>query len=205
MMRKLLEIKHTIFWIIFLLAFFLSSCGKAESTDIVDDSFLTRSPCQPPCWYGLEIGVTSYDEAKTTIKTLPFINQDRVWERQDASGSFLEYSCVTTGKDLCGSLYFDSKNILQSILISQQIKLSLSKSIEQLGEPTGFRIGDYNPGCVFQVYWLQNKISTETIITPDRGNKCDKFESGNIEEDIIIGWINYSNFQPLEEHLLPWP
>jgi len=183
----------------------MSACSKNETKIPIDDSFLTGIPCQPPCWYGLELEKSSYEESKNLLKTLPFINLERIWEREDSTGSFLEYSCVNSGLTLCGSLYFNSEGILQSISIQQHIDLSLSQTIESLGEPSGLQIGHYHVGCVFQVYWLTKNISAETIITPDRRNKCETLKGGEIDEDIVIEWLIYSTYKPFESDLMAWP
>jgi hypothetical protein len=204
-MMKRYEKAFSFFVLLSLLIPLFSGCGNTEMEEGIDNSFLSGIPCQPPCWYDLEIGITSYADAVTVITTLPFVNQERIWEEEDSLGSYVKFSCINSGLELCGSLYFDTENTLQSILIRQQRVLNLNETINKVGEPSGYQVDSYHVGCVFRVFWLEEGISSETIVTPDRGNKCDRLRSGEIDERMEIKWLRYSTIQPLAEDLQLWP
>jgi hypothetical protein len=49
---------------------------------LLDRSLLTDKPCMAPCWYGLDINKSTKDKVMETLKTLSFIDQNRIFESE---------------------------------------------------------------------------------------------------------------------------
>lgn len=170
-----------------LLALATAACGlgglfsPAEPTvppEFTDMSVLTDVPCASPCWYGLELGVSTKAEALATIEGLPFLDVAELYElaqtytyiegltKQTAVGTWVFVSCKQPdGRARCAGIQF-VQDIVVEIAVFPNFDISLGQLVTHVGDPdylqilTIFSEGPFGPvpPCDIALVWKQRGI-----------------------------------------------
>lgn len=136
-----------------ILLLLLAGCGAFVPTpqptptlvpEEQDQSWLTDQPCQTPCWYGLEPGVSSLDQVLATVGELPFIDPEskREFESQAFSNrledrinaTIITYDCLANTEIICAAFDFVDDTLF-SITISSNLPITIEEVISQIGAP----------------------------------------------------------------------
>ena len=159
-------------YIFLLSAFFFCSCDTKQifpglwpsptptlSPELMDRSWLTGIPCSPPCWYGLEIGKTTPEEAQEKINQLSFIEANVTkWDNIS-----VPLYCKGQNYYYCAELRFDD-NILSEIGIFPNYEITLKDVIDEIGPPDSLSIGPLSSGglfvtdCCVRFYWIDRQL-----------------------------------------------
>lgn len=165
-----------------LLLLFLSACGPADyvpAPDLphmptgtvtpweplavptaplnrpLDDSVLSGAPCAPPCWYGLVAGVTDADEVRRFLDNSPFVaRQER--ESLADGGEVYRWAWAPAGGAIVpgsNALYLRD-GVLQRIVVSPEVALTLSQIVDAYGAPHGIDLPDPGAGAQSQTAHL---------------------------------------------------
>ena len=196
-----------------LFAILITACNGTTGEYPVDQSFLTGEPCPAPCWYGLEIGVSTEEELLETLKKLSFVDQESIhqvnnvfWPGEVAYA--IEYNCSRQSGYLCGDVGLVDQTI---IYISQflQYRLTLREVIDILGPPEYmdyYWMDPHNPQILVSFLWSEKSILASANIK--NINQIDDLIEGEaLSADMLIESITYSvpdGFQR-EVNKLPWP
>ena len=149
------------------------------SPELMDRSWLTGIPCSPPCWYGLEIGKTTPEEAQEKINQLSFIEANVTkWDNIS-----VPLYCKGQNYYYCAELRFDD-NKLSEIGIFPNYEITLKEVVDAIGPPDFLSYSPISPegfrrDCVIHIYWLERKM--DVFYADTRSDKeCEKLiSSGN--------------------------
>jgi hypothetical protein len=118
-----------------LIILFIPSCTTKKST------FLNNNNCNPPCWYGIELGETSREQTIKLLKGIDEVDKGSIqlnsgdgvyWD----SGISWDFSDVSENS---GEVYFhDDKAIFIHLYSGRGIPIS--EYIKELGQPKEARI-----------------------------------------------------------------
>lgn len=193
-----------------------SSCSSATpitkptravlEPELMDKSWLTGTPCEAPCWYGLELGKSTYSEVLITIKSLSFLNPARFnennWDYPDyESGEFypgkmVSIDCKTPNYHVCVSMRF-KEDTLEDLFIDLNYDIQLGEVVEILGEPDGFSAtptGVEDHDCLLKLYWLERRIIIFHHQNRDElPDLCQiiKDNENLIPSDLLVDTVNY--------------
>lgn len=174
--------------------------------------FLTGEICDPPCWYGLDIDISSKEEALSTLEQLPFIDSTRIHEYESylfnngPLATDVVYNCVRSNKYPCGILvFYDSKLTKNSITV--KFELTLETTVERLGTPDHLICFWPSPygSCEITVTWIE-KGAAEILHDKNKYNECESIIDGNkLSSNILVDTILYASREILEEHYVNNP
>ena len=131
---------------------------------LMDRSWLTGEPCEAPCWYGLELGKTTKDEAVSTVMALSFIDYgnisklDRYWDHSVAQQ--LSFGCKLPAGAICTSFIFVDDTLVY-IHLTPNYPITFGEVVEQIGEPD-FIGAEYTVpetrDCAAELIWLDRQM-----------------------------------------------
>jgi hypothetical protein len=133
---------------ILLFLLFAAACGPStESPSILD-----RSSCDLPCWNGIIVGKTTEEDALKIIKNLPDVNRESI--RQQKSIPVFEnwirfsfgYRHPLSGRSKLRGDIFTTHGIVSDLTICGDIKTSIGRLVEAIGEPEHLISGNIIPG-----------------------------------------------------------
>ncbi len=174
-------------WILSIIfSLIAASCTSAESDDLIDRSFITKKPCAPPCWYGLELDHSGRDEVYATLKQLPFIDQSSIKESEgyeylgDTNAVEISWGCSHPIDKSCGGAILAHGKL---ILIWHSIgyDLSFKAVVDPLGPPAYIDYHPYHPdvgGCQIVLNWPDQGIGVDYLDTKHE-KLCLAIEQGN--------------------------
>jgi hypothetical protein len=204
--------------VIFLVSvcFTLAACGRQTETpapritpdaELMDVSLLTCEPCEPPCWYGLVPGESTFDEAWEVLPGLPFIKPTTI-ERLGREFIYWDNAFEDGSLMMGGSIHFDDDGRIESISLRVEYYLELQELIILYGEPAGFTIGDIGPTGgspdfrSFILIWPQRGLIAD-ITTEYSDNFQSFYQVSPLIPEMRIGRVMYfepaSNMQELVE------
>lgn len=196
---------------------------------LMDRSLLTGEPCPAPCWYGLEPGKTTKEEALERVKTLSFVDPTHISEtdyqyswgepQKRIPSVLVALPCKYPQGDTCAKLEFVD-NILKAIYPWPNYPLSFGDVVANLGPPDYFRLGPVYPDkpqqCQVVLIWKEHSIWVSYFSSPDDKKenqiKCNGMQDGSgirssfPVEQIIYGLPENAVFirVPLPESDHPW-
>ena len=193
----------------------LTACAGSKDAD---RSLVTQMPCAPPCWYGLELEESTKIEALDTLRSLSFVDQDRVsfhdysnhWGHD--SGVIL-YGCKYQYKnDYCGGSIIIRNGKVKSIVYGLGYKLTFGEVVDLYGRPDLiFSESPTTPagGCRLGLYWESKQlyISNYDHYTY---KPCDRLrEDGVIDPKLKVDYVNICTeefifYDALPSGRLPW-
>ena len=189
--------------LIFALAIILglSACkgqGSALESldpDYYDQSWLTGKPCAAPCWYGLESGVSTRQDSINRVEQLPFVNRSSIQftNLPNLVGVSIAFRKGQSSSGL--AMEFES-DILDSVYIFLNYRITFDQAVEKLGDPDGYWIRPIFPeshGCRLLVVWKNKRI----VLSKEEGEMgwfsllkdlCTKIHDrdGKLPENIVI-------------------
>lgn len=196
----------------------LVSCSSVNFDSEADNSFLTDKPCPAPCWYHLELGISTQKDVLHTVENLPFVDNRSIkkysgrWLNDDSAKS-IDFGCIHPMKQGCGSIIISGDRMC-SVWLLVNFPLTTEMIVDKLGIPDYLDYGGYHPeagGCVVDFNW-PNKGITGSIIDVKRDTLCRKIqETGTIPPKIQITDISYNeknNFNsepPAGRIRIQWP
>ncbi|MEJ2353032.1 MAG: hypothetical protein P8Y03_24860 [Anaerolineales bacterium] len=175
---------------------------------LMDRSLLTGEPCPAPCWYGLELGKTTKEQALERVKTLSFIDPTHIsetdyqysWgEPQERDISVLvSLPCRQPQEDTCAKLEFVD-NLLKAIYPIPNYSLSFGDVVAHLGPPDYFRLGPVYPDgpqqCLAVLIWKERSIWVSYFSGPNDKKenqvKCGKQDGTGIRSSFPVEQIIY--------------
>jgi hypothetical protein len=211
---------------LFIVLLTLAGCSTNSdlpvvNPNLIDRSFLTDQPCQSPCWYGLQPGVSTEDEVFATVRNLTFVKQDQIltssykFDRnlpgflttlyyKEADKSIKDESGPSLGN------FIISDHTLVQIELWPYFKLSFKQAAEKLGDPDYFAIvPQYGPdgGRECRVFMLWKKgIKVAHYDKPElffQKDTCDKVPSvdGHLPSSLSIDKIYYESNLAVEAEM----
>lgn len=188
--REYIVIEKMYFLFILLgLTVALVGCKSILSTQeprFVDKSFITRQPCEAPCWYGLELNKSTEAEVDAKLSELPFVDQNTIRKWNNVNfGDFsnaieINYGCPEPKGQICG-VFVLSDDLLKIINLRIQYELRLDTVIDYLRPPAYINYSPYTPhqqGCMLIMDWPDQRISARSI-NGDSYQLCHEIDIGN--------------------------
>ena len=162
-----------------------------------DRSFVSGKPCLPPCWYGLQPGLSVLEDVRPVLRSLEFVDQRsvtqvaRVW-LNDPAAIEVRWDCVRPGISGCGRAVF-SRDILQAIWYAPGYKLTFSDAVNELGPPECLADGIAQSeagGCTIDLFWPAQGVSVGMANQHSR-RECQAIQDtgkldGTARVDLII-------------------
>jgi hypothetical protein len=206
MSKNKFPICHKLLCLVTLL--FLFACAPKEDepvearmypADMVDQSWINGQPCLPPCWQGLEPGISSREEAVDTVKNLSFISSERQMKRSENSEVFF---CEIPNNKYCGLMFFEHE-ILTLIRLDINYRLTIEQMIELIGTPDGFTYSQPNPTVSCRVIVLWSGRQVEAWIYHESHQKCAVFRHDDAEfpRDVQVTYIYYDTPGTVEKYI----
>jgi len=184
----------------------------------MDRSWLTGKPCEAPCWYGLELGITTKDEALAIMDTLSFIDPKSIHELDvywfDSTARKLSFYC-TKPHAICTSMIFVN-NTLVYILLTPNYPITFGEVVEKIGEPDFIGADLSVPetrDCVAKLIWLDRQMQViyyEFHRSSGRDLCGEIIDAGNKPpSDLIVHNVmyllpDYFKDVPVHNHHYPW-
>lgn len=201
----------------FAIVIFLGGCSNKEEDPRSDFSFITKKPCVAPCWYGLELEISTEEEVFQTIKILPFVDPKSVRElgtvwNDDQTAIAILFDCSHPQKQSCGSATV-SENKLKVLSLVVTYSLNMETIVEKYGAPNLIGYGSFHPetgGCNLGLYWPdQEIIARNSSMYNDQ--LCKQIsKTGKIPPNILVTDLTFivkEKFEFKEGQLIykPWP
>jgi hypothetical protein len=197
-------------------AFVLSSCmpqgANLETLDpnLYDLSWLTGKPCDAPCWYGLEPGISSRDDSISKAKKIPFIDGNTasfsnpaVFPYYDEVG--FRYKKPQDSKFV--ELFFE-KGILNEITFHLSYRLTFEQAVKKLGTPDDFSVvpneGD-GAGCRLDLMWKNKRLDLqyETGLLPiisfgPNTDLCQDEGKQPLPKGLLVQWVEITTSNEIQ-------
>jgi hypothetical protein len=185
---------------ILLLIAMIFAISGCQSKNIVDQSFISQTPCRSPCWYGLELNKSNRQEVHNVLGILPFVKSSSVKD-YDISFQYgndshsITYDCVyKVDTNNCGMLL-----IVNGKLISDWYGLGYDlriKEVTNIYGPPDFL--DYNSplsetgGCDLAFYWPEHELRIG-YGSLSNTQPCDLIKKiGKVDPDQKLTYIEFS-------------
>jgi len=176
----------------------LVSCSSRGSALPMDRSFLTGDPCEPPCWHGLEPGVSTADNAYAVLERLPFVESDSLRETPATNGEgedlvLLRFHCPGRhDRTFCGGVEL-SRGTVRQIWISPLYTLTLMQAVERLSTPTSMSfIPEVDTGfCTISLYWSERRMAVKSDLTVLCPSEREVAEGARPSPEALVGTIVY--------------
>lgn len=134
----------------------------------MDKSPFSGIPCAAPCWYGLEIGVSSENDVNSTLATLTFINQETIRRyRSSMPGIDGSYGAgldvianCRNNSNICLEMSIVS-DVLTRIFVKLNYQITQDEAIGYLGEPdlVGYgNLGSEKVICEVYLVWSGSRL-----------------------------------------------
>jgi hypothetical protein len=208
MSKNKFPICHKLLCLVALL--FLFACAQKEDElvdatiyppDMVDQSWIDGQPCLPPCWQGLEPGISSREEAVDTVKNLSFISSERQPRKYENADGFF---CKIPDNDHCVSMIFEN-GMLDFLQLYINYRLTIEQMIELIGTPNGFAFSEPHTGssrvCEVKVLWSNRQIEAWIKYKSHQG--CDVFihYEGEFPRNVQVTYIFYEVPGTVEKYI----
>jgi len=137
---------------------------------LTDRSLLTDEPCASPCWYGLELGVSSREEALAIAGSLPFVDSTEVsaspdgyWDvqrQENLPAELFRFGCREPAQTCAALVFVDG--VLTRIYVFPNYPLRFDEVTEHLGVPDYVQIRPYHGGaspfCSVALVWQSRGV-----------------------------------------------
>ncbi len=186
--------------------------------DAMDISYLTESPCAPPCWQGFVLNEPAGD-VYSLLEGLPFVITDTIKTIQydDFNGfpdaTEVNYQCKESRGNLCGFVIL-SDGLLISTYHSIYYDLPLSVIIEKHGPPAEVLFTPASPhgdGCIVVIEYRDQNIEIGIIDSYNESLCKDLIDGKAFDPNIGVTFIIYQvpeAFTPdrcQKGGCVPWP
>jgi hypothetical protein len=102
-----------------------------------DDSLITRKPCALPCWHGLQVGVSTFDDVEAFLRDSSNIPSWSLSGKDPHDGTIGWYRPQSEDS---GTFWFDDHDVLKFIYRNPAHKIFLRDVMEAYGEPAATRL-----------------------------------------------------------------
>jgi hypothetical protein len=176
----------------------------------VDLSFITKQPCNAPCWYGLELGKSSVEDIRKALLSLPFINSDliREYKNNDPNEVLFVAKCVYSAPDEdCVWIETSSDGKFGKITLKIYYTLTLETAIEQLGSPVYYMLDliSGKDACRIYIHWPDANVLAVIEAAPREkyciNEKIEKIILGSQINQLIYTDID---IKVIQEDSDPW-
>lgn len=181
--------------------------------DLVDQSWLSDQLCSAPCWRGLELEVTSREEAIETVQKLTFVQKDNYTINAD----WVNFFCKDPSNITCVSMAFKD-DLLTNLGLYVNYRLTLEEIIEEIGNPDSFISNYRNPesiDCDIKLFWISRQMTIDIYYT---GHEyiCESLfaESPKFPHEMLVLSVEYMTpnaigdliveFQEYDNCYRPW-
>jgi hypothetical protein len=203
---------------IFVLSWVISGCSAENNKhkypdDVrVDHSFVTGQPCEAPCWYELQLGISTIDDIRLKLAQLPFVDESTLFESNigvDGSKLGFHFNCVYYNPPgSCGRLEAENGK-LSKVVLSVQYSLPLKSAIDRLGIPKYYTVDTSSTenNCLLNIYWPEKSIIT-VVQENSRKIHCSEIKTEPIDFDLQINTLIYVKINTQDEQnqeIRPWP
>jgi hypothetical protein len=150
---------------------------------------LAGNSCDSGCWNGLTPGKTSKADAVTKIKSIPFINKDKL----DADESILSFFCNSPMDETrCGMMIFEG-DLLEDIILFPKYLITMDQAVEIIGTPDGYSCFPTDPGATgfgLSIFYTNKQLmlvytESRSIIVTGVNNVC---KQANINGKLTKGY-----------------
>ena len=194
------ELPSTFLLTIILSILFLAACSliKPSRSEIWDSSLLASNPCPAPCFYGIEPGTTTLNEAEELLQSAGLC----------LDPSYIRSSSPTEPEGiLCENLITvksdSGKEITRYVSIYAPAQLTVEMVFDQLGYPDAVMVDAYGKGegegSYLSLYY-QNGFTRLILMDQERGDY-------RLAKDSLVDWIAFYEegfFGELMEDTSPW-
>lgn len=190
---------------------------------LTDRSLLTGVPCDAPCWYRLELGISDEDAILTTLQTLSFVDPTTIreyavgyWDpiqEHNVPAKLIVAGCKEPKNQQCVGLTIANGN-LKIVGLFPNYTLTLGEVVNRLGPPD-YIVADstlpvHNPSCSISLTWKKQQIKIDHIEnTPT--SLCSGLDSSKkINPTLLVYLISYYLPEYIDLGLesgakYPWP
>jgi hypothetical protein len=201
--------------------------GRSDFTNDVKADWLNGTPCQPPCWEGIEPGVTSPDEALELLQNDPSISQFETedFEIETRTMKVVSWTYDESDNNWRGTLpYFDESEATVFAMRLDTPDLCLEEIIASYGEPELLDLPAYEVRAAVIVVWHSqgflywnddigaeergipdNLCGGSVILFPVGTSKAEipslgVWAGGELGEDALVPWLGFGDqYDDLDE------
>jgi hypothetical protein len=154
-----------------------------QDPSLIDETLITGEPCLPPCWHGIEVGITTKEEAIQIASNLSFVDKDSLWqgetrfppaELEEIPSWAVVFDCKQPENLSCVRMYFVD-DILILITLLPNYRITVAGVSNLLGEPDLLSIfpgGRYSEQqCRGNVIWLKHQVKIYFGENPDTSRR----------------------------------
>jgi hypothetical protein len=182
-----------------------------------DTSWLTGVPCKLPCWYGINVGTSTKEEALSLIQPSSFIDfsgieeiESQYWDPRTGivePSLLMSFPCKQPTGRTCAHMSFVD-NILMEISITPNFQITFGEVVRQIGEPDYLTARPIYPeieNCEVRLIWvdLQMMIDHFYYLEQNSIDMCKYISDNDYQppKDILVEtvWIDiheYYDFVP---------
>jgi hypothetical protein len=166
---------------------------------LIDESFISGEPCEPPCWYGLIPGQSSFEDVNQVLSELEFMQPTSINILKSTSEYYgvedirIYFQCqYYSGIPSCGSLWLLG-DTLHWIRHEIAYELSINEAVGIIGEPDLIILrGRRDRGCNVDFTWVEKGIIATHKGMSDTACAAVLEAKGGVPPDILISRIIYS-------------
>jgi len=208
-----------------VLCMLLASCSvrnisitRSETTqdpNLYDRSWLSGIPCDAPCWYGLQPGISTKKDLIATLQKLPFVTPNTMveeassrWNDTDKLWVPVQVIKVDCVEPPFTCLYFEfEEDILTLFKLSPNYDITFSQVVSNLGAPEGITYARKNPegkGCFVSLLWVKRQVvvthvEDDHIFGDDLCDTISKSENKMVSE-LLVYDVTYMPKERLLEY-----
>ena len=198
-----------------LILLLVVACGTSSN----EGSILDKSSCNLPCWNNIVAGQTTEDELLKILENLPDVDQasiqndNRPWDIFDNQifFSFRQGWTLSQRPKIRGFVY-TTNNIVSDLTICGEIMTSMSRLVEEIGEPEHIISGnDIGGGRTVILIDSQNGVSywyttelNNLEINPDTQIDCFEIFDPSLYEKMLEAKFFSNGYYNAEETLKVW-
>lgn len=201
--------------ILLVISFFIVTCGNlSDKTSILDNA-----TCKFPCWNGIVVGETTENDLLKILSNLPEINQASIKNNKLSQSifdnqihfSFRQGWSLNNRPQLKGEIDIKN-NIVTNLTLCGKISTSMSRLMEEVGEPeyiiSGNSIGGGRTVILIDSkdgisYWFTADLRKLEILPTTQIRCMHLFDVSLYEEMLEIGLFS-SGYYNAEETRKVW-
>jgi len=190
---------------------------------LTDRSIITGDPCRPPCWQGIEPGITSGEQALNILGDLFIVDPGSIKPNGTLESSGVLWDYRLGGKRRDAGMHWTS-GVVQEIRLGINFDLTVEEVIDHFGTPENVRVaGDGTPEFWYWliilyypeqgVEWIAYTEEYSNLIEPvtsvevihlysaksleARIREIEETYSVDLDEDEFIPWEGYGDLTEL--------
>lgn len=198
------------------------------TSNVFDESWIIGKPCELPCWYGIEPGISTKDDVIQKAKTIPFLDTStpieskrEMWDVKNEvyySEIIEDFRCKEVSAGICATMFFRNEELTEMYIFHKN-HYSFNNVVDKLGNPDGFttmRLTPETKGCMVSLLWRKQRLRLSYsedwfnwYSEPFRKDLCEivKNTGNKIPNGLsvsIVEIMDNDTFEFLSEGLHPW-